>query len=105
MGEILQAIELLSGGTCYQTERFSLDHVVLPEYQDAGEVFSKSKIFETDNRKGGNIQIEVGSSSVPSLFKYFLDGARRTYKVVDFGSTDGKSLPIVAGQIGTAVCR
>ena len=77
----------------------------MPEYQDAGEVFSKSKIFETDNRQGKNIQIDVGSSSVPSLFKYFLDGARRTYKVVDFGSTDGKFLPIVAGQIGTAVCQ
>ncbi|MCP4370864.1 MAG: hypothetical protein GY797_22535 [Deltaproteobacteria bacterium] len=73
MGEILQVIEDRSGGTCYQTERFTLDHVVLPEYQDAGEVFSKKKIFETNNKQGKNIQIDVGSS-VPSLFKYFLMG-------------------------------
>ena len=104
MGEILQVIEDLSGGTCYQTERFTLDHFVLPEYQDAGEVFSKKKIFETNNKQGKNIKLSI-NNSVPSLFKYFLDGSRRTYKIVDFGTTDGKFLPIVAGQIGAAVCE
>ncbi|MBV7335268.1 hypothetical protein KFU94_44915 [Chloroflexi bacterium TSY] len=104
MGEIIQIIEEHSGGTCYQTERFTLDHVVLPEYQDAGEVFNKKKVFETNNKQGDKIQLHT-DSSVPSLFTYFLDGSRRTYKVVDFGSTDGKFLPIIAGQVGTAVCQ
>ncbi|MCP4405440.1 MAG: hypothetical protein GY801_50080, partial [bacterium] len=66
-------------------------------------VFNSAKIFETDNKHGRNIQLEIGGS-VSSLFTYFLDGSRRTYKIVDFGSTDGKFLPIVAGQIGAAVC-
>ncbi|MBX2999448.1 MAG: hypothetical protein KF893_13110 [Caldilineaceae bacterium] len=104
MGEIIQVIEKHSGGTCYHTERFSLDHVVLPEYQDAGEVFSKAKVYETHNKSGEKVQLDT-HSSVPSLFTYFLDGSRRTYKVADFGSTDGKFLPIIAGQIGTAVCQ
>lgn len=103
MGEILQVIEDLSGGVCYQSEKFTLDHYVMPEYQDAGEVFNSKSIFETDNKRGEKIQLPIDSSA-PSLFKYFLDGARRTYKIVDFGSTDGKFLPIVAGQIGAAVC-
>ncbi|MCP4401310.1 MAG: hypothetical protein GY801_28930 [bacterium] len=103
MGAILQTIEELSGGKCYQTERFTLDHFVTPEYQDKDEVFNSAKIFETDNKQGRNILLEIGAS-VASLFTYFLDGSRRTYKIVDFGSTDGKFLPIVAGQIGAAVC-
>lgn len=103
MGEILKVIEDISGGVCYQTERYTLDHFILPGYQDEGEVFSQSKIFETDNRQGQKVKLHI-DDSVSSLFKYFLDGSRRTYKIVDFGTTDGKFLPIVAGQIGTAVC-
>jgi len=49
LGEILKIIENLSGGTCYQTESFSLDHFVPPEYQDEKEIFNSEKIFETDN--------------------------------------------------------
>ncbi|MCI5131025.1 MAG: hypothetical protein D3904_05750 [Candidatus Electrothrix sp. EH2] len=104
MGKILQTIEKLSGGRCYQTERFTLDHFILPEYQDVNEMFSKRKIFETDNKEGKNISLNVNSSAF-SFFRYFLDGSRRTYKIVDFGSPDGKFLPIVAGQIGAAVCE
>jgi len=103
MGEILKIIEDCSGGTCYQTERFTLDHFVPPEYQDKDEVFSSDKIFETDNKQRKNIQLNV-DDAVSSLFKYFLDGSRRTYKIGDFGSTDGKFLPLVAGQIGAAIC-
>lgn len=103
MGKILQTIEELSGGRCYQTERFSLDHFMLPEYQDSNEVFSKNKIFENENKQGKNILLDVNSSAF-SFFRYFLDGSRRTYKIVDFGTSDGKFLPIVAGQIGAAVC-
>ncbi len=103
MGKILQIIENYSGGTCYQTERFTLDHFVPPEYQDENENFNNDKIFETDNKKRKNIQLNI-EGSVSSLFKYFLDGSRRVYKIVDFGTTDGKFLPIVAGQIGAAVC-
>ncbi|MCP4401555.1 MAG: hypothetical protein GY801_30185, partial [bacterium] len=77
--------------------------IVTPEYQDKDEVFNSAKIFETDNKQGINLQLEIGGS-VTSLFTYFLDGSRRTYKIVDFGSTDGKFLPIVVDQIGAAVC-
>jgi len=103
LGKILKIIEDLSGGVCYQTERFSLDHFVPPEYQDKKEFFNNDRIFETDNKERKNIQIDI-DDSVSSHFKYFLDGSRRTYKIADFGSTDGKFLPIVAGQIGTATC-
>lgn len=73
MGTILQTIERLSGGKCYQTERFTLDHFVQPEYQDKDEVFNSAKIFETDNKHGRNPQLNIGGF-VSSLFTYFLDG-------------------------------
>lgn len=103
MGKILEIIENKSGGTCYQTEKFSLDHFIPPEYEDKDEVFSSDKIFETDNKSRQNIQLIVGDSD-SSLFKYFLDGSRRVYKIADFGTTDGKFLPLVAGQVGAAIC-
>lgn len=104
MGEITKIIEKHSGGTCYQTERFTLDHFISPEYQDKDEVFDSDKLFETANKAKKNISLQL-NGSVYSLFSYFLDGYRRVYKIFDFGSTDGKFLPIVAGQkIGAAVC-
>jgi len=79
---------------------------MLPEYQDEGENFNRKRVFETNNKKGQKVLSDLESPvSSPSLFSYFLDGSRRTYKVTDFGSTDGKFLPIVAGQVGTAVCQ
>jgi len=103
MGEITELIEKHSGGVCYQTTRFTLDHFIPPEYQDKDEVFDSSSLFETDNKAKKNISLNL-NGSVCSLFKYFLDGSRRVYKIFDFGSSDGKFLPIVAGQIGAAVC-
>ena len=41
---------------------------------------------------------------IPPLFKYFLDGSRRTYKVDDV-AYNNKIYPIVAGQIGVGCCE
>lgn len=38
------------------------------------------------------------------LFRYFLDGSRRTYKIGDF-AYNNKIYPVVAGQIGIACCE
>tara|TARA_Y100000031_G_C8174433_1_gene363365 strand:- start:37 stop:1131 length:1095 start_codon:yes stop_codon:yes gene_type:complete len=102
MGKILEIIEELSGGKCFYTDRYSLDHYSRPEYQDEQEEFKGDKVFETENSGGKNRQLKYDASA-SSLFSYFLDGSRRTFKIADF-LTDNKYLPIVAGQIGTAVC-
>jgi len=82
MGETIKVIEEHSGGTCYQTERMTLDHVMLPEYQDEGENFNRKRVFETNIKKGQKVLFDLESPvSSPSLFSYFLDGSRRTYKV------------------------
>ncbi len=103
MGEIIRIIEGLTGGKCFISDRYSLDHYDPPEYQDKEEEFQSDRMFETENNSGRNVDLNIGQIS-SSLFKYFLDGSRRTYKIGDFASRDNKFLPIVAGQIGTAVC-
>jgi hypothetical protein len=102
MGELLNIIEKNSGGKCFCVNRCCLDHIQFHEYQDNDEEFKSDRIFETDNN-GKNIKLDIFQSKY-SLFKYFLDGSRRTYRVADFATTDNKFLPIVAGQLGTAVC-
>lgn len=103
MGQILDVIEKHSGGKCFYSDRYSLDNLIPPEYQDKEEEFKTDKVFETDNSSGKNRHLEYNETA-SSLFSFFLDGSRRTYKIADFASSDNKYLPIVAGQIGTAVC-
>lgn len=103
MGKILGVVEKYSGGRCFPANKLHLDDIIPDEYQDKDEKFNSTKIFETD-KFSDRRKLKTFKSQV-SLFKYFLDGSRRTYKIVDFASTDGKYLPIVAGQIGTAVCK
>lgn len=102
MGVLLDIIEKHSGGKCFYVTRCCLDHIQFQEYQDNDEEFKPDSIFETENN-GKNIKLIVNDSQY-SLFKYFLDGARKTYRIADFATTDNKFLPIIAGQVGTAVC-
>ncbi|RLA82726.1 MAG: hypothetical protein DRG78_06400 [Epsilonproteobacteria bacterium] len=48
--------------------------------------------------------LNLQKQNIPPLFRYFLDGSRRTYKVDDV-AYNNKIYPIVAGQIGVACCQ
>jgi len=100
MKKILNIISS-KGIKCYQTERFNLDHKYLEKYEDEGEIFDSHIIFESDHKTGQFIKISPNSQD--SFFKYFLDGSRYTYKIADMATTDGKYLPIIAGQVATGV--
>lgn len=99
MGKILDVLKQ-KGITFYQSERFNLDSFYYESYQDEGELFEKTVIFEDGNKDLRKVKIPTKTS----LFKYFLDGSRRTYRIAE-AEFDGKLLPIVAGQIGTCVCQ
>lgn len=101
MGKMLNVLKE-KGITYYQSERFNLDSFYFDTYQDEGEFFEKIVIFEDDNKRGKIIKIEPRIRT--SLFKYFLDGSRRTYKIAE-AEMENKFLPIIAGQIGSAVCK
>jgi hypothetical protein len=89
--------------TVYQSDKFNLDSFHFDPFQDEGEEFERSRIFEKDNKFGKFVQIK--SITKTSNFSYFLDGSRLTYKIGDIETTDHKFMPIVAGQIATGVCK
>jgi len=101
MGKILDVLKE-KGITYYPSERFNLDSFYFDTYQDEGELFEKIGIFEDNNKRGEIVKIEPRINT--SLVKYFLDGSRRTYKIAE-AEMENKFLPIIAGQIGSAVCK
>jgi hypothetical protein len=70
-------------------------------------IFSKERSGETDKGLTTSKSIyelakKINQEGKP-LFKYFLDGSRRTYKVDDI-AYNNRLYPVVAGQIGVGCC-
>ena len=101
-----------TGGYSYKTFKFCYDVVDVPrpEYDD---IIDRSKKYapkvsgETEKIKGSR---DITSKlhylhkfNVGPIFKFFLDGSRRTYKVDDIAYTN-VIYPVVAGQIGVGCC-
>jgi hypothetical protein len=87
----------------FPTERISLDYREREEYQDRDDKFRESIIFETDN--SGKIRcIKDKPYSGITLFKYFLDGSRKVYRISEM-LHNHKYLPLVCAQIGVACTK
>jgi len=86
---------------CYTADKYGLDNYQFEPYQDDGEEFEESKIFEIGHSGKNFIKVDILTHT--SLFKYFLDGSRLTYKVGDMATKDGRFMPIVAGQLAAGV--
>ncbi len=112
MSRILTFIEKATkADRSYHSFKYCFDSVDVPSilYDDKqGIVFSSDKNGETDKGlKTSKALIEKAkkiSEHEPPLFKYFLDGSRRTYKIDDIAYSN-VVYPIVAGQIGVACCE
>lgn len=108
MSRILEFIAEQTDGHSYKSFKYCFDAHSMPqiEYDDKKEIVIKKrgetdKITSTRNLRGHS-QSELIIKK--SLFHFFLDGSRRTYKVDDLRY--GKRLyPAVAGQIGIACCE
>lgn len=105
MGRSLDIINKLQSLNikCYKTDRFNLDNELMEPYQDDTGIYNIIRPHESDN-KNKDFFIDVPRRGYYSLFKYFLDGSRYTYKIADMQTADGEYMPIIAGQIGTAIC-
>lgn len=110
MNKIIDYIADKTGGTAYKTYKYSFEGVDVPSivYDDNQEIaISRKLIGETDRSlKEPKSLIELAEKIKKQdepLFKYFLDGSRRTYKVDDIAYND-RIYPIVAGQIGVGCC-
>ena len=106
MKEILSIIEKETDGKCYGSKKFSIDidtdSTII--YDDEKEII----VAEDGETEHQDTYIDLKNLSkdilldVP-LFKYFLDGSRRVYKIDDINYRD-KIYPIIAGQIGVGCC-
>lgn len=104
---ILGFIEEQSGCKCYHSFKHSYDLHSIPinEFDDSIRISVKrsgerSKIKSSVDLKGQLKEALLG----PALFRYFLDGSRRTYKIDDIAIGD-RMYPIIGGQIGVGCCE
>lgn len=96
-----------TAGNSFKTYKYCFEKVNVPTvvYDDTQEISFK-RYGETDCFKGYKDLTEKAKriSEYPPLFKFFLDGSRRTYKVDDV-AYNNRIYPIVAGQIGVGCCE
>ena len=109
MNSILEFIGEETNGKNYHSYKYCFESVDIPklDYEDKTNIQIKKK-GETDksltsSKSIEKLAIEVSKNKMP-LFKFFLDGSRRTYKISDI-AYDKRLYPVIAGQIGVAVCQ
>lgn len=100
-----------TNGVCFNSYRYCADEEInfhTINYEDT-ETFTilKDRYGETDtslkNTKNLFDKAKQISNSKP-LFKYFLDGSRKIYKIDDI-EINNRVFPIMAGQVGVACCK
>lgn len=111
MTNILNILETETEGKCYASYRYCADEELrLPTVSyDESQPFSliKDRFGETDTTLKTTKNLSVFAEKIvhyEPLFRYFLDGSRRTYKVDDI-EINRRIYPIIAGQIGVACCE
>lgn len=91
------------GIDCVPSERLRLDKDWPFDYTDVIER-RVERVFETETLCGGKKRVLELSGNCPTVFKYFMDGSRRTYKVGDL-KHERRYLPVIAWQVGAAVVK
>lgn len=111
MRNILPLLQDATNGHCYKSYKYCADKeltvptIVYEDNQDLMPV--KGRYGETDTTLKRAKDLTAFAKKIAEeepLFKYFLDGSRRTYKVDDI-EINRRIFPIMAGQIGVACCE
>jgi hypothetical protein len=110
LNAILTLLQEQTGGVCYKSFKYCVDEFEGPsvKYEETPEyTHQRDKYGETDtslkNVKDISQTLKKIENNNP-LFRYFLDGSRRVYKVDDI-ELGRKIFPIIGGQIGVACCE
>ncbi len=109
MKSILDYIAKETDGKNYKSYKYCFEDIEVPKliYDDKKDikVIRKGETDKSLNTSKSILDLSKKISKIGNpLFKYFLDGSRRTYKVDDI-AYDKKLYPIMAGQIGVSVCE
>ena len=109
MGRILDYIAHETNGKCFTSFKYCYDDSAAPniEYGSSQEDSYINMKEYAESIHDPNVRdmrmIAQMAMQGPPLFKFFLDGSRRVYKVDDI-QYDKKVFPIVSGQISVARC-
>jgi hypothetical protein len=110
MEKILNILSREIGGNCYKSLSYCHDHISVDNnydsdlrinYADKNQGETDYFVEPKDLKKNMDEIIKHGTKP---LFRYFLDGSRKTYKVDDIVFNDDL-YPIIAGQIGVGCCE
>ncbi|MFH1004331.1 MAG: hypothetical protein V1781_02380 [Bacteroidota bacterium] len=110
MDKILNFLEEQTGGTCYKSFKYCVDETEIPSvnYEESQSyTLQRDRYGETDTSLKTTKDISKTAKQIEGitpLFRYFLDGSRRIYKVDDI-ELGRKIFPIIGGQIGVACCK
>ena len=108
MGHIIDYIAHETGGSSFTSFKYCFDGLPIPhvEYEAFQNKFVNLRDFAEDDHNP-NIrdltQRSLISVQGKPLFKFFLDGSRKVYKVDDI-QYDRKVFPVLSGQISVACC-
>jgi hypothetical protein len=96
-----------TSGSSFKTTKYTLDTRIqaIIDYDDAED--NPLKRFGEKTHQKGNIDLTNYANALKGkepLFRYFLDGSRRTYKVDDI-IYNNKVFPVISGQIGVGCCQ
>jgi len=108
MGKILKFIADETQGELFTSFKYCYDNVPTPtiEYEVGENNYINLKEYAEDEHNPQPRDLRAKAEICrqwPPLFKYFLDGSRRVYKVDDI-QYDRKVFPVVCGQISVACC-
>lgn len=109
MNKIMDVIADRTGGISYKSHRYCYDGMQRSgiDYDISHEPDRWDANGETVNDKNRNFSLKDLAYQIAkeddSIFKYFLDGSRHTYKIDDI-SYNNKVYPVIGGQIGIGCC-
>ncbi|MCT4507316.1 MAG: hypothetical protein N4A48_00895 [Tepidibacter sp.] len=104
---VIDIVSKETQGKRYKSHRYCHDVINSSaiEYEEEREVIWKNFGETTKPQKPINLKERADKlKGQKSIFTYFLDGSRHTYKVDDI-SYEKNVLPILAGQIGVGCCK
>lgn len=101
---VLDEIAKETNGKSFKTYKYGFDGVAVPrlDYDDHRHRITWKQYGETEYHDRPCL-VNTQYLSAPSLFSYFLDGSRKTYKVDDI-SFRNQVYPVIAGQVGVGCC-
>lgn len=110
--KVLDYIAKATGGLCYTSYKYCYDSSAVPALaydEKIGDKISLNQYGEDNHspnmRDISELAISLVKNNIPPLFRFFLDGSRKVYKIDDIEYGNKRIYPIIAGQIGVACCE